>query len=191
MPSNWNWLKLDARNIRDIHKRFGSIPIRTHPLISVTDFIFYRYFRRIKWVSFLDFFDYRKEEAQALLHRKFGFRPYPYKHYESVFTRFYQGFILPEKFGVDKRKLHLSTLVMTGQMSREEALGLLSQSAYPDRSQEKEDHTFVLKKLGFTEESFSSYLNNTVCSHSDYASEKPLWDLLFYAYKKLRMVFRL
>lgn len=185
MPANWNWLKFDARNIRDIHKRFGAIPIKTHRLISVAGFLWNRYGLGIRWTSFLDYFDYRKDDALATLQKEVGYRPYPYKHYESVFTRFYQGCILPRKFGVDKRKLHLSTLVATGQMSREQALEMISASPYPDPVQQRDDYAFVLKKLGFSPEAFEAYLAAPPVLHDAYRTEKPLWDVLYRGHKKL------
>lgn len=185
MPANWNWLKFDARNIRDIHRRFGSVPLDTHPLISVAGFVWNRYVRGIRWTSFLDYFDYRKDDALATLEREVGYRPYPYKHYESVFTRFYQGHILPGKFGVDKRKLHLSTLVMTRQMSRDEALEMMSQPPYPDSRQQRDDLAFVQKKLGFKPDSFDRYMRAPPVAHDVYATEKPLWDILYRGHKRL------
>jgi len=185
MPVNWNWLKLDARNIRNIHQRFGNVPLSSHPLISVTGFVWNRYVRNIHWTAFLDYFDYRKDAAVAQLEREIGYRPYPYKHYESVFTRFYQGFILPQKFGVDKRKLHLSTLVMTKQMSREEALEILKQSPYPDVNQQCDDLAFVKKKLGFTAEEFDDYMRSPPTPHDVYGTEKPFWDVLYRGHKLL------
>ncbi len=177
-------MNLDDRNIRDIHRRFGSLPIKTHQLISVSGFIVNRYVLGIRWTSFLDFFPYRKDEALAILKEEVGYRPYPYKHYESVFTRFYQGYILPRKFGVDKRKLHLSTLVATSQMSREQALEMMQQPPYPDPRQEQDDYAFVLKKLGFDQQGFDTYVAAPPVSHNAYATEKPLWDFLYRNYKR-------
>jgi N-acetyl sugar amidotransferase len=185
MPSSWNWLKFDVRNIRDIHRRFGTVPISTHPLISVLGLLWNRYAKKIIWSSFLDYFDYHKEDAAATLQREVGYRPYSYKHYESVFTRFYQGHILPRKFGVDKRKLHLSTLVATGQMTREQALEMMSQPPYYDPVQQRDDYAFVLKKLGFSQASFESYMAMPPVSHAAYATEKPMWDILYRGRKKL------
>lgn len=190
MPSNWNWLKFDARNIRDIHRRFGTLPIKTHPLISVAGLIWNRYVLGVQWTSFLDYFDYRKEEALFTLQKEVGYRPYPYKHYESVFTRFYQGYILPQKFDVDKRKLHLSTLIATGQMSREDALEMMQGSPYPDPNQEREDCEYVLKKLGFSREEFERYIGAPAVPHNAYRSEKPIWDLLYRCYKGLEAIRR-
>lgn len=178
MPSNWNWLKYDARNVRDIHRRYGSVPIKTHDLLSVSGFLWNRYIRGIRWTSFLDYFDYRKDDALATLQREVAYRPYPYKHYESVFTRFYQGYILPAKFGVDKRKIHLSTLVVTGQMTRDDAVEFLSQSPYPDSGQLNDDHTFVLKKLGLSQGEFDRYLLAPPVPHDAYQSEKKFWDFI-------------
>ena len=113
MPASWNWLKYDKRNIKAISHRFGGPRIRTFPAIGTWDFVRY-HLRGIRWQSFLDNFEYRNAAALQSLQGRFGYKPYPFKHYESVFTRFYQGFLLPRKFGVDKRRLHLSTFVMNG-----------------------------------------------------------------------------
>lgn len=171
MPAGWNHSKYDAANARAIQRRFGHLPIRTHPLYSTTQFLLDRYVRRIHWVSFLDYFDYNKASAMAFLKSELGYKPYPYKHYESVFTRFYQGCILPGKFGVDKRKLHLSALVVSGQMSRDEAMAMLEQDPYPDAMQKRDDRYFVLKKLGFSEAEFDAYMARPPVPHSAYPSE--------------------
>jgi N-acetyl sugar amidotransferase len=173
MPIGWNHSKIDATNIRAIQKRYGNLPIRTHPLYGTTQFLLDRYFRKIRWISFLDYFDYHKVSAVEKLKKEISYRSYPYKHYESVFTRFYQGHILPVKFGIDKRKLHLSTLVVSGQMSRAEAIQILDQNPYPDTLQKREDHDFVLKKLGFSESEFERYLARPAVSHWTYPSEIP------------------
>ena len=187
MPPTWNHFKYDVTNIKRIHSKFGSIPIKTHPLVSVGDWIWFEYVRKIKWISFLDFFPYNKNEALEILKSEVGYKPYPYKHYESVFTRFYQGYILPKKFGIDKRRVHLSTLVVNGQMSREEALAMLEGTPYPDAEQEKQDKEFVMKKLGFSQESFDRYIEDPGVPHSDYGSEIPLFQRLAKIGKALKL----
>ncbi len=100
MPKNWNWYKYDKKNIFSIWKQFGDgSKVKSFPSISTLDYCFYIFGRKICWVSFLDFYDYKKEEALNLLETEIAYRRYPYKHYESIFTRFYQGYILPQKFG--------------------------------------------------------------------------------------------
>jgi N-acetyl sugar amidotransferase len=188
IPPHWNNFKYDAYNIKQIHKRFGTVPIKTHPIISSADFIWYTLIRRIKWVPFLDYFSYNKFEALTMLQKEFGYKPYPFKHYESVFTRFYQGYILPRKFGYDILRVYLATLVISGQISRDEAMQKLREPAYPDPRQEEQDRIFVMKKLGFTPDSFNEYIRAPAISHETYGSEKWVSDLLLSINKKLKLV---
>ena len=111
------------------------------------------------------------------MEQDFGFKPYPYKHYESVFTRFYQGYILPKKFFVDKRRLHLSTLVISNQLTRDEALEILTEPPYKVETEE-EDIEYFLKKMNWNSEMLEQYLNRPERSHHNYKTEKPLWDCL-------------
>lgn len=182
MPEGWNWIKTDARNIKAIAEK-NHVKISTFPIISTLDYLFYRVFRRVKWVSFLDLYDYKKDEALSVLELKYGYKRYPYKHYESIFTRFYQGYILPRKFKVDKRKLHLSTLIMSDQMTRAEALELLEESPYPSETGEREDLLYFLKKMKWTGSELSDYLARSPVPHDIYKSEKKLWDLIRDIYK--------
>ena len=177
MPEGWNWRKWDKRNIKAIARR-NSVRIRTFPIMGTLGYVYNRVVRRIQWVSFLDFYDYQKEAATVLLEEKYAYKRYPYKHYESVFTRFYQGHILPEKFGVDKRKLHLSTLVMSGQMSREEALHLLEGAPYQSTDELDRDRKYFLKKMGWTADQLESYLRRPAAPHDAYPSERGLWDMM-------------
>jgi N-acetyl sugar amidotransferase len=178
MPHGWNHYKFDERNIRAIQRRFGSVPIKTHPLMSTLDFVWYEYARRIRWVSFLDYFPYDKFQALEILQRDCDYKPYPYKHYESVFTRFYQGYILPRKFGYDKRRGHLAALIMTGGMTRDAALQMLKQSPYPEAGQEQQDRAFVMKKLGFSEDEFAAYMSAPPIPHAAYGTEEPVYRAL-------------
>jgi hypothetical protein len=178
IPKSWNYYKYDKRNIMAIHKKFGKIKIKTHPLFSTFDWLWNEHIIHHKWISFLDYFSYNKQEALNILQKEVNYKPYPYKHYESVFTRFYQGYILPHKFNIDKRRVHLSNFVITGQMTREEAMKNLESSPYSDLFQEKRDKEFVMKKLGFTEEAFNKYINTPGVPHEYYANERRLMDFL-------------
>jgi N-acetyl sugar amidotransferase len=189
MPPGWNHYKFDERNIRAIQHRFGSFPIKTHPLMSTVDFVWYEYVRKIRWVSLLDYFQYDKFQALDILERECDYKPYPYKHYESVFTRFYQGYILPRKFGHDKRRGHLAALVVTGQMTRDRALQMLKESPYPDDGLEQQDRAFVLKKLGFSDDDFSAYLSAPAVPHAAYGTEEPFYRTLLKINRLLRPTF--
>lgn len=177
MPLGWNWLKFDARNIKDIHRKFGSIQKISHPTISVMGLLINRYVLGIKWIPFLDYFDYNKDLAVKVLQDECGYRPYAFKHYESIFTRFYQGYILPKKFGIDKRKLHLSTLIITGQMTRNEALDILSEEPH-NHSSLTGDYEFVLKRLKMSEDDFEKYISASEAPHDLFLTDKKLWDFL-------------
>ncbi|HQN65185.1 MAG TPA: N-acetyl sugar amidotransferase [Methylophilus sp.] len=184
MPKGWNWFKFDEKNIRAIAKR-SRVKISSMPTISTLGYAWYRFVRGIQWLDFLDYMDYHKPRCLAELQEKIGYRPYPYKHYESIFTRFYQGYLLPKKFGVDKRRLHLSTLICSGQMTRQEAKELLAQSPYPDEDDLKSDIDYFLKKMKWSEQDLSSYLTRPPKPHEVYGSETILAGKLNRLYKML------
>jgi N-acetyl sugar amidotransferase len=175
IPATWNWFKLDKKNITSIAARFSNVRIKTFPAIGVLGYLFYEYFRRVKWISFLDFFPYNKNAVLDELERDFGYKRYPYKHYESIFTRFYQGYILPSKFGIDKRRVHLSTLVAAGQMTREAAAESLLPAPYASEAELAQDIQYFLKKMQWTRAQLDEYLVRPGLCHSLYASEKAHW----------------
>ena len=173
MPTNMNWFKYDKKNIIDIINKFEKVTIDTYPIISTLDLVKYIFFRKIKWISFLDYFDYNKFDAINLLKDKYNFKPYPYKHYESIFTRFYQGYILPNKFGIDKRILHLSTLIISKQLKRDEAIKeLKSPNAYPSQEMLENDKLYFLKKMGWSNNDLNDYIKRPKIPHDYYKSEK-------------------
>lgn len=184
MPPNWNWFKHDKRNIKRIGRKFGNVSLKTFPAIGTIDLIRYEFLHRARWISFLDYFPFNKAESMAELQAKFGYKPYPYKHYESIFTRFYQGYILPAKFGVDKRRLHLGTLIASGQLDRDVAVADLTRLPYPSEQDFQEDRQYFLKKLGWTPEQLDEYIARPPRSHADYGTEKPLWDFALNIYRK-------
>lgn len=176
IPPTWNWFKFDKKNIKAIAEKFGQTKLNSFPSIGTMDVIYYENFRRTKWISFLDYIHYQKSEALDILEKNFSYKRYPYKHYESIFTRFYQGYILPAKFRVDKRRVHLSTLIISGQLKRSEALIDLEKSPYPDAESLENDIQYFLKKMQWTQEELSSYLRRPPIKHSEYSSEKALWE---------------
>lgn len=176
MPPGWNWLKFDKKNIKALGRRNNIRRLSTFPAVGTMGFFYYEYVRRIKWVHFLDLLEYSKSDALAELEQDFGYKRYSYKHYESVFTRFYQGYILPRKFKVDKRRLHLSALIITGQLTRNDAVAQLAQIPYPSEREEQEDIHYFLKKMGWNAKQLQDYLLRPERKHTEYPSEKRLWD---------------
>lgn len=185
MPPNWNWNKWDKRNIVGISRRFGGPRLRTFPAIGTFELIQHTFLRKIHWVPLLDFTDFRKSSALERLTAEFGYKPYAYKHYESVFTRFYQGYILPEKFGVDKRKLHLSTLIMTGEMTRDQALAAATGIGYPSAKDLEADKRYFVKKMLWTPEKLADYIARPEVPHSAYPSEAVYFNKLLRLYRRL------
>jgi N-acetyl sugar amidotransferase len=168
-PNEWVYVN-DLRQIKDIHRKFGTVPLKTLPLCGMFKYrLYYRYFKGMKVIKPLDLIPYEKEEAIALLERRFGWERYANKHFESIFTRFYEGYWLVQKFGFDKRKAHFSSLILTGQMKREEALEKLKKSPY-DKELAMQDLEYVAKKLGMTKDAFITLMNGKNKTYKDYKS---------------------
>ncbi len=170
LPPKWYYPKFDLADLRHIHKLYGTLPLRKLPAMGLAQMIYYGAARGILQVKLLDLVNYNKNAAKTLLTAKYGWRDYGGKHYESIFTRFYQGYILPRKFNVDKRKAHLSNLICSGQMTREEALRELEEPTY-DPQLQKEDKVYVAKKLGFTDQEFEQILSLPNRSHGEFATD--------------------
>lgn len=171
LAGHWIHNKFDGRNIRAIHRQYGTRPLRTFPFSSNLAVQWYRYARGIRTVSILDYLDYDKQQAMAALEQELHYRPYAGKHYESVFTRFYQAYILPRKFQIDKRRGHFSSLIAAGQMTRDDALEKLRLPLYP-AADLRDDYEYTIKKWGLTEAQFEEYLNAPRRSHFEWDSDR-------------------
>ena len=181
IPKNWNWYKFDKVNIYNIAKK-NSVSLRTFPSIGTLQLWYFKIIKKVYWTSFLDYLDYDKAKALQILQDKYQYKPYGHKHYESIFTRFYQGYILPKKFNVDKRKLHFSSLVMTGQLKREEALNALKRPPFEIANNTSDDIKYFCKKVGWTEDTLTNYLARKPMDHDVYGSE-------YIFYKKIKNLF--
>jgi len=177
MPESWNYMKWDIRNIRAIQKRFGEKRISEFPVFGLIQMLAMQYLYGIRSVPVLNYVDYNKERAKEILEREICWKDYGGKHQESVFTKFYQNYILPTKFNIDKRKAHLSTLICSGQITREEALEEIKKPLNNPKELEEEKE-YVLKKLGLTEEEFQEIMSLPVKSHLAYPNSKWIYDLL-------------
>lgn len=170
MPDNVVHYKLDLINFKYIHKKFGEHPLKTYPTIGFAKSYYLENIRGIKYYYPLDYIDYNKEEAKNELIEKYGWRDYGQKHFESIFTRFYQGYILPQKFKIDKRRFHYSALILSGQLTKEKASTLLLSDEYIESGQMLQDKEYVIKKLEFTNEEFEAILKAPPKQHGDYPS---------------------
>jgi len=170
LPRAWVFDKLDSTNLRSIHGTYGKVKLKTFPLYDFWKKRYYRMALSIESVRPLNYIDYNKDKIKQILIDKLDWKDYGGKHYESVWTRFYQGHILPNKFKVDKRKAHLSTLICSGQMTKEEAIEELKTPIY-DAKQLEIDKEFVLKKLGLSKVEFKRIMDLPVRSHTDFETE--------------------
>lgn len=175
LPPTWNHRKTDLRNLKAIHRTFSQSSLSTFPQMSTLEYVAYQRILRMQYVPLLSYVPYVKEEAIAEMAREFGWRAYGGKHHESIITRFYQGYILPRKFGIDKRKLHLSMLVLSGQMTRAEALAELKVPHYDPKLIEL-DREYVIKKFGITEAEFERIMKERPVPHRDFGSDQFLLD---------------
>lgn len=172
-PNEWVYQN-DIRMIKDIHKKFGTIELKTLPMCGMFKaHLYYRYIKGMKVVKILDLIPYTKEDAISTLKNEFGWEPYANKHFESVFTRFYEGYWLIKKFGYDKRRCHFSSLILTKQLRREEALKKLGQPPY-DEQQAMEDLEYVAKKLGLSKEEFIELMQQENKTYKDYKNTSGL-----------------
>ena len=193
LPKSWIHPKTDHINIKSIHKLFGTVPLKTFPFMDAKVKRYYQQIKGVTSVSVLNYQEYNKAHVKELIQKELHWRDYGGKHYESIWTRFYQGYILPTKFKVDKRKAHLSDLIFSNQITKEEALKELEKPIYP-QEQFNVDFEFVLKKLGLSEEEFESIMKKTPRSHYDFDYEKaielryPILKPIKYIYRKINPV---
>ncbi|MBL0419553.1 N-acetyl sugar amidotransferase [Ramlibacter sp. AW1] len=164
---DWAYGHSDWRYIKDVHRRFGSRSLQSYPHFSLPYLCYINLIRRVRVISILNYVEYDRARAMKLLQEELGWTSYGGKHHESVYTRFYQGYVLPKKFGVDKRYGHLSDLINAGQITTEHALGEMMRPTYPEDLQQQ-DLVYVTKKLGLTCDEFDAIMKSPVRSFRDY-----------------------
>lgn len=166
MPIKWGYGYADYKYIAGVHRKFGSVRLSTYPHFTLPALYRHLVIRRTQVISILDYVEYRKEQTLQLLQNELGWVDYGGKHYESIYTRFYQAYVLPIKFHIDKRRAHYSSLVHSDQMSRAEALQLLDEPTYPPQKL-VEDREYVIKKLGL-ESQFDAIMSQPTRTFLDY-----------------------
>lgn len=180
-PSSWHHAAMDAINLHAIHKRFGSMKLNHYKTISFAEYYFYYpLVRKMKTVLPLNYMPYNKQEALQELVATIGYKEYGRKHGESRFTKFFQNYYLPVKFGIDKRRMHLSSMILSGQMSREEAVSELAKPLY-DTSELADDMGYVSKKLGISVDQLEALVKEPGRSYKEFRN----WDN---SYKLLKSI---
>ena len=176
-PLEWLYYGTDMAQIKDIRKQFGAISLKTYPFSSVLRHKLYlRYIDRVQVIKPLNYVPYIKKEAMKYLENEYGWQPYPQKHFESRFTKFYEGYWLPKKFGYDTRKVQYSSLILTNQMTREEALKRLSNPAI-DEKEAVIEFEFVATKLGISVEELQRYFDAPNKTYKNYKNHETMFVL--------------
>jgi hypothetical protein len=187
MPKGWVFDKSDWANIRDIYSKYGSGKnVNSFPHLSFLRKLYYHLFLKLESIQVLNYIDYNKSRAKEIIAEHLLWRDYGGKHHESIFTKFYQSYILPEKFGIDKRKAHLATLINSGQITREKALEQLREPFYPSEAERSDEKNYILKKLGLGNNEFDTIMKEPVKNHLDFKTERKYWDLYFKTIRWLR-----
>jgi len=187
MPESWLYKKMDYANLKDIHDQYGKVKLKTYPGMDFKRYLYYAAMLRLSPLSILNYVPYNKASIKEVITKELEWRDYGGKHYESVFTKFYQAYILPEKFGIDKRKPHLSTLICSGQMSREEALKELEKPLYK-QEELKNDKEYVIKKFGITDAEFESIMKIPRREHDEFKSDTQLKEAYMNMLRKTQKV---
>ena len=186
LPSSWGYSSKDGKHLIAIHKKYGKLELHTFPVMGILKYYFYYpYIWKMKIVRLLNYVDYNKSKAIQILENELGWRYYGGKHYESRFTKFFQSYYLPVKFGFDKRRAHLSSLIVSGQISREQAKKELELPLYNEEELRK-DKNYVLKKLGITEKEFTILMDSKNRKHSEYPSSENVLNSL----KRIKRLFK-
>jgi len=183
MPPSWIYQKMDFANLKDIHDQFGKLKIKTYPTFDFKKYVYYSAVLKLSPISILNYVPYNKKNVKEIIKKELDWRDYGGKHYESVFTKFYQAYILPQKFKIDKRKAHLSTLICSGQLTKEEAINELQQPLYPE-NELKNDKEYVLKKFGLSEKEFDDIMTKPIKQHKDFKTDRHLKDTYMNLLKK-------
>ena len=167
-PLEWHYHASDLRQLKDIHAKFGTRPLKTFPMADIFTYkLYYRFIKGVRVVKPLNCVPFHKEQAMQELVDKFGWQKYAHKHYESRFTRFYEGYWLPKKFGYDKRRAHFSSLILTGQLSRADALEKIAIPAY-NAEDVAQDFEYIATKLDLTVDELKQIMAGPNKTYKDY-----------------------
>lgn len=176
LPTTWGYNAGDLRHLRAVHRRFGSQPLLKLPTLGFWNrYVYFSILKKIKIVRLLDYIPYNRDDAKRLLITNYDWQDYNVKHYESILTRFFQGYYLPSKFGIDKRKAHFSSLILSGQMERKHALEELEKPPYPDEEMLQSDKLYIADRLGLSLSEWEEILALPPRRHEEFQSSRALF----------------
>lgn len=179
------WTYMDGRYINAVQRKFGNLKPRSVPNMTLSKFLYYGFVRRIQVVPILNYVPYLHADVQKILESEVGWTYYGGHHHESVYTHFFQSYLLPRKFNIDKRKLEYSALIRSGQRARDECLKEIEETSYPF---DDERVDYCIKKLNLTRDEFDRIMDTPPKSFRDYPTYYPLITALRIP---IRMAYRL
>jgi N-acetyl sugar amidotransferase len=185
IPKKWGYGYFDFKYISSVHRKFGKVRLKSYPHMNLLKMFYYMFIKKIKFVPFLNYVEYDKGDAMSLIENKLGWVYYGGKHYESIYTRFFQSYILPIKFNIDKRKGHLSSLIVSNQITREKALEELKKEICPENLL-KEDLEYTIKKFEISNADFNQIMQAEPKNFQSY----PNYDSLFQSVKGMYNKFK-
>jgi N-acetyl sugar amidotransferase len=190
MPENWGYQAMDYRHLKTIHKKFGEKKIKDYPHVNFFQrYVYYTLIKKMRIINPLNYIDYRKDEVIETMKRELGWQYYGGKHYESRFTKFFQSYYLPVKFNFDKRRAHLSSLIISGQISRADALEKMKENVY-EPGEIENDMEFVAKKLDWSLQEFKAIIDLPPNRHQDFKTNENLFSFGIKSKRYLKNIFK-
>jgi N-acetyl sugar amidotransferase len=186
MPKSWYYRsKDDLANLKDIYKKYGSgKKLKTYPTQGFIKLLYFNLLHKLESVSILNYIPYVKSEVKEIIKKELGWRDYGGKHHESLITKFYQSYILPKRFGIDKRRAHLSNLICSGQITREEALIEIQKPLYSSQFELEKDIEYIIKKFGISGVELDNIMNAPTNSHEDFKTDKWMRHIFYTVIRK-------
>jgi len=190
MPPNWGYQAMDYKHLKSIHTRFGEKKITAYPHVNFFQrYIYYTVIKKMEIINPLNYIDYRKDNAIETMERELEWKYYGGKHYESRFTKFFQSYYLPVKFNYDKRRAHLSSLIVSGQISRDDALNILKENVYSE-IEIGNDLEYVAKKLDWSPQEFRAIIDLPPRRHQDFPTNENLFRFGMHTKNYLKSIFK-
>lgn len=185
LPKSWHYNAKDVKYLNAIHKKFGTVKLRSFPVFGYQQEMYYKFIKGIRIIYILNYVPYSKKESMQLLEQKLDWKYYGGKHYESKYTSFVHSYILPVKFQIDYRRATLSTQICAGEVKRDEALLELSKKTY-DPIKVEEEKEYISKKLGITVSAFEEIMQLAPRTYKDYPNEEKRLQFIYKMYRKIR-----
>ncbi|QNI90831.1 histidine biosynthesis protein fused to N-acetyl sugar amidotransferase domain [Synechococcus sp. BOUM118] len=186
IPS-WSYGHSDWKYIQSVHNSYSKVSLTSYPHFTPRKLLWLSSIKKIRSLALLNYLKYDKDVAQSIITKELAWRPYGGKHHESIYTRFFQGYYLPAKFGIDKRYAHCSDLINSGQMTRSQAMSFLLTPTY-DSSLQKQDIDYVKSRLQISDSEFNTIMSSPSKSYLDFPNNRKYVEIMRSTVNNLRQL---